>query len=840
MKREKPNLKSKLSKKTIKDEKSKIQIDSSADSFLQKKALWVLLILLCLIGFIAFYKYLSVDFLFFFKDIGSDTINQNYPSDIHTYNLLREGFTSKWSFYPGMGRSYVINFPVEPLSWIQLIENRIGMKVVGQEYMIYTRFIHLFIYHFLLTGILFYSYLKTLSISNFVSVIGSISIAFSGYMVLGSSWGFSSQIFKAVFLLFAFEQLYLKKRWYFFPFAVLLLSNNPFVLYIYSIFLLLYSIFRYWQDNKEIKGYLRLAGNMIILGLAGVLMNLVNAFNAFITLYNSPRVAGDASYSQVLSSGEEIYTYTKHWPTLFLRFFSNDILGTGSKFRGWNNYLEAPVFYIGLLPLLLLPQVFITMNKRKRTAFGLFFAFWIITLFLPFLRRAILAFTGDYYRYGFDFFIPFTLLFYAVFALNNLNEGIKINHNLLGVTIILLLILLFFPYSSINTSDINNQVRLILVLFLVGYSGLLILFSIPKYRNYAQIGILLLIFIEFSFTAFKSYEEREPVTKKEFKKNKAGYADGTIEAVNYSKSIDKTPFYRTTKDYNSGSSEHTSLNDAQAQGYYGTASYSSFNQLNYIRFLEETEVIQKGNEAQTRWSPGFKGYPLLQTFGSVKYHLSKSESPLFLKFGFDSIATIDSVKILKNRYYLPFGFTYDKYIDFSDFSKLTPFNKQIALLNGFVYENDEYTHFKPNELAKLNEKDSSIFVDDKGFNFALYKQFTDSLKIDTFAISSFRQDNIKGSISMKKGRVLFFSIPYNEGWKIKVNGKNEILSRINIGFTGIYLPKGDYKLELYFIPKYYNLTSTITWISVAFFWLYLGYYVYVQKKKNKESPVKNQ
>ncbi len=143
-----------------------------------------------------------------------------------------------------------------------------------------------------------------------------------------------------------------------------------------------------------------------------------------------------------------------------------------------------------------------------------------------------------------------------------------------------------------------------------------------------------------------------------------------------SEEIDKTAFYRIEKDYQSGSAVHSSLNDALAQGYFGTTSYSSFNQLNYVRFLEETGVIQKGDETATRWLTGLRGSPLLQSFGNVKYHLSKSELPEFLRFGFDSLSTQNGITILKNKYALPFGFTYDKYIDSKDFKSLI--NYQIS------------------------------------------------------------------------------------------------------------------------------------------------------------------
>ncbi|MCF6183441.1 MAG: hypothetical protein L3J56_02240 [Bacteroidales bacterium] len=408
---------------------------------------WILSGIIILIGFFAFSKYLTGEYLFFFKDIGSDSINQNYPAIIHKINLLKEGFFSKWSFYKGVGDEYVSGIPVEPYGLLRTGIDYIGATSVGANFFIFGRFLRIFIFYFLFTGITAYFYFRTLSVTKFASLLGALLITFSGYMVVGAGWGFSSHIFKAMFLLFAFEQLYLKKRWYFFPFAVIWLSSNPYVLYIYSVFLLLYSVFRFFSEKEnKFTSYLKLVGKMILLGFAGLMMNFSQLLRAFLKMYNSPRVAGDASYSNLLSSGQNITEHGNLAGTTILRFFSSDILGTGSNFHGWFNYLEAPLFYIGLITLLLLPQIFIHLDKRKKIIFGTFLGFWILTLFVPYLRYSILAFTGDYFRYGFDFFIPFTFLFFAVYVLNKITENFKLNLPLLAATLIFLIILLFAPY----------------------------------------------------------------------------------------------------------------------------------------------------------------------------------------------------------------------------------------------------------------------------------------------------------------------------------------------------------------------------------------------------------
>ena len=909
MKREKRKSPENKQKKTShiqvskKQKKTEIQVSSKIFPF----NIWILIGLILTIGIIAFSKYLSTESLFFFKDIGSDSINQNYPGIVHKINMMSEGFFSKWSFYKGTGQKYITGFPVEPYGIFRHSIDYIGGSNIGADFFVYGRFIRIFIFDFLLSGIIFYLYLRTLSVKKFSSLVGGLLIAFSGYMVVGSGWGFSAHIFKAAFLLFSFEQLYLKKRWYFFPFAFIWLSSNVFILYVYSVFLLIYSIFRYFSENeKGISNYLKLSGKMILLGAIGLMMNFASIVRSFSKMYYSPRVAGSASYSNVLSSGNEIADQTNIGTSTILRFFSSDILGTGDNFQGWSNYLESPLFYIGLLTLLIFPQVFIYLNKRKKIIFGSFFGFWILTLIFPYLRYAILAFTGDYFRYGFDFFIPFTLLFFAIHALNELDKTFKINYKLLGGTFIVLLIALFFPYQSIAENAINSKIQTIATVFFIFYALLLILMSRTKYKSVGQIGIILLLVIELSYFSHKSYEDRIPITKREFKKELGGYNDGTIEAVNYIKTIDNSLFYRTEKDYQSGSAEHSSLNDALAQGYFGTTSYSSFNQLNYVRFLEETGLIQKGDETATRWLTGLRGNPLLQTFGNVKYHLSKSANPEFRKLGFDSLSRQNSVIILKNRYYLPFGYTYDKYIDSEDFKKLTnyqitgqslssiykdlsrtvelqPLNRlisniqvliniehpdidsfsnavttqlgkedaelylmtitkysvsnfrnQTALLNGFVYEKDFHKQINTGDFEKIELTDTNTLVSASNFNFEIYKEITDKLKQDTLQITNFNHADIKGKISLQKTKMLFFTIPFDKGWKIKVNNKESSLLRINYGFTGVVLPKGDHTIELYYVPQYSKLTNTVSLLTIVGFWLYIGFMIFRKRKLKKK------
>ena len=110
--------------------------------------------------------------------------------------------------------------------------------------------------------------------------------------------------------------------------------------------------------------------------------------------------------------------------------------------------------------------------------------------------------------------------------------------------------------------------------------------------------------------------KRDVITKYVLK-DKVGYNDYTVEAVNYIKQNDKE-FYRLNKDYSSGLAIHSSINDAKVQGFYGTPSYFSFNQKNYIKFLGDLNVIDVKDENSTRWAKGLADRPILFSIASGK------------------------------------------------------------------------------------------------------------------------------------------------------------------------------------------------------------------------------
>ncbi len=775
------------------------------DQYMEKYGLWITLGLVSVLIIIIFFDFIVGNKYYLFKDIGSDSINYSWPQiTLLTKYLHTEGLPL-WSFSQGMGQNIMPSLS-DPFNWIVIL-----FGTGNIEY----GFIWMEIVKLLLTAFFFYNLLKKLRLSSTSVLIGTLLFTFSGFMIIGSGWFiFSAEACLLSLLLLSFERLYQDNKWYLFPVAVALITMlQPFDLYFYGLFLIIYFLFRHFSsDDASWKKLFLSSFKMAALVLLGVMISSFFLVSTLQTLMDSPRVGGGFSYANELMT-KPVFGLAgrEHNITAIMRFFSNDLLGNGSNFKGWYNYMEAPMFYMGLLPLLLFPQIFIFLERKKKYIFGVFLAIFLIPIVFPFFRYAFWLFTGSYYR-GFSLFISLAFLIFSLMVVNELDKVKKINWFILGATLVGLIILLYYPYEYID-NVLQKNLRSLILVFLLIYTGIILFLNFSGNRNIAKTLLIIVVFVEVGYMNSISINERASLTSHEAHQ-KTGYNDYSNEAIAFVKSIDKG-FFRLNKEYASGPAIHTSYNDAKMQDYYGTSSYVSFNQKYYIRFLEEAGVIKKGDEFQSRWASGLNTRPLLHFFSSVKYNLTKQANSQFLQLGYDSITQIADVKILKAKYFLPLGFTYTKYIPLSQYQSLTVLQKQLTLLKAVVVEDSDLTKFK--NLSQFNIQDTT-----KNYSWDELSADVNARKADTMKMTSFTNKRIKASIELKENKLLFFSIPYDKGWHFIIDGKPTEPLLSNIGFLGVELRPGSHNIELFYRPPFFKLSLIASIVGLLLYFLLIG------------------
>ena len=107
------------------------------------------------------------------------------------------------------------------------------------------------------------------------------------------------------------------------------------------------------------------------------------------------------------------------------------------------------------------------------------------------------------------------------------------------------------------------------------------------------------------------------------------------------------------------------------------------------------------------------------------------------------------------------------------------------------------------------------------FSYEVLGEITDMLSGRAMELDKWRDGYVKGKITAGSDAVLFTSIPYDPGWKVKVDGKRIETEKSFSAFLGIPLTAGDHEIEMRFVPEGYYLGILFSIGAILFFVLLL-------------------
>jgi len=668
------------------------------------KEIYLLAFLIVAIGLYVFKDFLLFNKLYVYNDVGSDTFDSYWPYYVQLNELLKNGLPL-WSFKLGIGTSiFSVNMLIfDPFN--------IFFLFTAKENLVYI-LPYIALLKILLAGLFFYLYVSSFNISKYSALISSLLYAFNGYMILwGQHYFFATIIVFAPLLLYAFELWLKKSKWIYFTLMITLFAVfSYYFLYMITIFLAIYGAFRLLIENSfNFKKFIVFAFKSIGIYLLGIGLSAIILFPAIYVALTSTRVNAGLSGFPIFKLASLV-----EYITMFGRAFSNDMLGTNYEYVGYSNYFEGPELYIGLLSLLLIPQLFCVKNKKDKIIYGIFISIFVSFLVFPYFSVMMNAFSASTYRW--TFVIILFGLFLVSQALNLIDKNTKINTRLLIETFITLIFLIFFIliYKTLRVAHLENsgfinvynlepiflnlfRGVLNIIILLSVYTLLLYLFNFNKYKTIVKLILLLVVCFELTQFSYKTINDRR-VLDNTYITQKQGYYDYSNEAISYIKNIDKD-FYRIDKNFYS-----RFLNDQLFQGYNGLKSYNSVNNPEYVKFLLGFDVPL----TTTVCIPGVDSRLDLQTLLGVRYYLSNSTDNV--PYGYQYLKTIGNINIFKNNYYLPLGFMYDSFLTNKEFSSMNKEEKDNTILKGFILDEKERPINDMNLLTKdnINNNDYSF------------------------------------------------------------------------------------------------------------------------------------
>lgn len=724
-----------------------------------------------------FSSFLSGQFYFAYTDIGSDTFGFYTPIAMHmARTLAREGFTG-WSFGIGLGSA----------TGLWLADVFAFLTQLGGPDGVLPLRIWVYVLKLVLGGAAFLLLLRSYVTRWETQVIGALAYTFCGYIVINGQWDSEATVF--IFLpliLWAITRHLRDGRVFWLPVVVAaaLVSGAFFVSL--AVFLMLTCLAFVLSSDQPQAMFKTWITRIFPLTLLGYLLAAPALLPVMLQMMDSSRVSGGQSlFDNVLGQSLRL----NEWPLILAElggFFHKDIFGIGSAYKGYWNYLEGPGFFMGILLLLVIPQLWRgSAAERKVLLLGLgAVAAYVV---FPVFRFAAMGFAVPYFRVS-TLWVTLVLLLLAARAVDQiLSQGV--NGRLLAVGAgVLGALLALVTLGSLSASVSTPHAVKVIGLALLACAVLVLAQRKWLPERALPFVLMAVVVLEALLMARPSYLEGRQIVSPQ----RNGYDDGTSEALRVIRDNDPSVF-RIEKTYDS-----VTLADALAQDYMGIKSYS-FHGRGVVDFNVAMGMIAPPQAAPsvnyTNWLPNAGPRFMLNSLLGVKYLIARED----LQWpGYKLVSKRLGYQIYRNDMALPLGVVQTSQVTASDFAKLASLPEReaqifrdITVMNAVVVAELDPAHGLAFDLDALVGS-NALTLEKNYFAPAQVLQGT-GLRIQTFA-----SNHIVGTINPTKPGILVFSIPFNRGWSLKVDGVETPLMRANFGMLAAPVAAGTHAIELEF------------------------------------------
>lgn len=730
------------------------------------------------------------DKAFAFIDIGADTYTYYYPLQMEFAKQLHDMHLLTWSFSAGLGNYFAwqsnIIFVLDglfPQTW------QLGLRL--PTYMMVL----------LLAGALMYGYLRKLDFDPLIATAGALAFTFCDYATINSQWDTQGYVLaQLAAYLFCFECYFQnRKPIYAISAGLIVATGNTFDTYTFTLLTLFYVVTRPFFSPKGanaapyIQSLLRYAGWAAL----GSMLASITLIPKLIYLLSSSRVSGDSSNFDSIISNSLSLTNIHEFGAEIAGLLGKNIFGVGSNFKGIINWFEAPGFYVSVLLLTCIPQLFAPNASKKERRVGLtglaLLAFYLIS---PLIRYAAYGFGHEGYRFS-TLLVSLGVLMLGITGLRHIYcRGTWRVGLVIGTAIITLLTL---TIAFINKSTVDMQHVALLLTFAAGYC----FFLWPTASGKPKVALLTIVVVltgELLFFSLPSFTNRSPVDINAIAGVDQQGAD-TLASIKFIKAREPSDkLFRIAKTYGQGFP-----NEPLVMGYNGTTSYF-LQDKSTTSFIEDMSLQPR--PVSNIIAP-IVNRPMILDLLGVRYILTTDQEPP-PNTQSSYIKGIGGVKIYLNDNIHGIARLYDSLISEADANALSVSDRDKLLMERVVV----------NDPSAIQEKLTALRAGN-----------SDPVEsAESVSVLKLSDTHLVGHANTVSPRVMLIAIPFNEGWSATIDSAKAPLFRADYGLTALVVPTGSHGIELRYSPPGRIIGA---WLSIIACLLVISYFMltFIRRRK---------
>lgn len=389
------------------------------------------------------------------------------------------------------------------------------------------------------------------------------------------------------------------------------------------------------------------------------------------------------------SRAESQYVFRLFYPISYYGKFLSTLISNG-LLENWGRVGSSAVTLLA---------VFLLFREKEKSRLKLKIAvvISIVSMLIPFMGYLLNGFSNVSNRWSWGLVMIFAC------TLTEMWPNLK-NANKREILYLILCSIVYFLLCLLTGGMIKSN-YLSFYAVLIGALGVLILGNeirgqkVLQKENGSQIeGLLLFVVLIGSYCiAHYTYSESGKNYLSEFvPKESLEKCLQDNEGIALRERNDETPFYR----YSQSNYKRKSKNASVRHGYPNTQYYWSLSNGKITNFYNDTLTRMQRVYSLN----GLDSRTALEELVSSKYFVTEEKNSVGIPYGYEYVSSSkygndSTYYVYENKYELPLGYTYDSYLLEEDAKNLTPLERQEAMLQTVIVEEEEKNFPKNEELS---------------------------------------------------------------------------------------------------------------------------------------------
>ena len=196
--------------------------------------------------------------------------------------------------------------------------------------------------------------------------------------------------------------------------------------------------------------------------------------------------------------------------------------------------------------------------------------------------------------------------------------------------------------------------------------------------------------------------------------------------------------------------------------------------------------------------------------------------------GWTYLADVDGYTLYHNDNYVPMGFTYDYYVTEATYQTSIKTLRSNLLMRALVLTDEDVAQYGK-YLTELSED----MLND--LHYDSYTQDCADRRAHSCSVFQMNNAGFHAEITLDKANLVFFSVPYDDGFTAYVNGEKTDILQVDEGLMAVLCPAGASSIDFVYQAAGLSASRVVTAVAIPVWVVYVAYFVR-RKRRSTGAP----